>query len=289
MTQEPSTRLADDLEFVSEQYKGFNGFEPNLSHPTRLSEKICLQKIQIPKPIFVQCTDKIRVRSFVETRIGKRALPALYFVSKHSVDINAENITNKQFVVKTNNGNGGVSRCFDRNNFDWQNCRSLAENHLNLNYYRPYREMQYRDIEPIVFAEELLISSNQDNDLPDYKFFCFHGEPMLIQVDLDRFTGHNRTFLTPDWHAVDVTYDDAIPQSSAPPDRPDMLAEMIAAAKTLSKGFEFVRVDLYQLPDRVVFGELTFTPGAGTKRFIPDSFEREMGDLWQSGGTDYRD
>jgi hypothetical protein len=268
---------------VSAQYESFNGFKPNLTHPERLSEKICHQKIQDPHPGLVRCTDKIRVREFVESRLGKGSLPELYYVSKTSGDITAENIRNRQFVVQTNNGNGGVSRCFDRRSFDWQACRNLAEKHLNLNYYFPYRETQYRDIEPLVFAEEFLTSKDITSSLPDYKFFCFDGFPELIQVDLDRFHQHHRAFMSLDWKPLDVTYDDDIPVSTAPPERPVMLDDMIEAAKTLSKGFAFVRVDLYQAKERVVFGEMTFTPGAGTKRFLPDSFELELGALWKTG------
>jgi hypothetical protein len=29
-------------------------------------------------------------------------------------------------------------------------------------------------------------------ELKDYKFFCFDGEPRLIQVDFDRFRNHKR-------------------------------------------------------------------------------------------------
>ena len=44
--------------------------------------------------------------------------------------------------------------------------------------------------------------------------------------------------------------------------RPIHLSEMVEYARRLSAPFPFVRVDLYDTADGVVFGELTFTPSA---------------------------
>lgn len=38
---------------------------------------------------------------------------------------------------------------------------------------------------------------------------------------------------------------------------------LIAAAETLSKGWKFVRVDLYSIENQLLVGEMTFWPGAG--------------------------
>jgi hypothetical protein len=45
--------------------------------------------------------------------------------------------------------------------------------------------------------------------------------------------------------------------------KPKKLSKMIEIAENLSKGFTFVRVDLYYSNDSIYFGELTFTPAAG--------------------------
>jgi hypothetical protein len=43
-----------------------------------------------------------------------------------------------------------------------------------------------------------------------------------------------------------------------------------------------VRVDLYAPDDRILFGELTFTPGAGVYRLRPDAIDYNWGRLLQS-------
>jgi len=52
-------------------------------------------------------------------------------------------------------------------------------------------------------------------------------------------------------------------------------------ARRLSQGIDFVRVDLYDLDDRVVFGEMTLYPASGRGGFDPPSFGRAVGDMWR--------
>ncbi len=47
--------------------------------------------------------------------------------------------------------------------------------------------------------------------------------------------------------------------------------------KSLSRGIPFVRVDGYDLGDRIVFGECTLYPNAGIVPFEPEAFDLELG------------
>lgn len=53
---------------------------------------------------------------------------------------------------------------------------------------------------------------------------------------------------------------------------------MIEIAKKLSKPFEFVRVDLYNVKGRIIFGELTWIPQGWAGRILPETFDYEMGE-----------
>jgi hypothetical protein len=55
---------------------------------------------------------------------------------------------------------------------------------------------------------------------------------------------------------------------------------MIDLAQRLAAGTDFVRVDLYQLADRIVFGELTNYPAGGDSPFQPESFNTVFGAPW---------
>ena len=55
---------------------------------------------------------------------------------------------------------------------------------------------------------------------------------------------------------------------------------MIEISSKLSKGFAFVRVDLYVLNNGdIKFGEMTFTPNSGLLNFTPQEQNRIFGDM----------
>lgn len=58
------------------------------------------------------------------------------------------------------------------------------------------------------------------------------------------------------------------------------LGEMIDLAERLASGTDFIRVDLYHLPDRIVFGELTNYPAGGDSPFHPPEFDAVFGAPW---------
>lgn len=62
-------------------------------------------------------------------------------------------------------------------------------------------------------------------------------------------------------------------------DRPPHLEEMFVAAEKLSEIFPFVRVDFYDTKERLIFGELTFTPGGGFDSGRSVELQNELGSL----------
>ena len=52
-------------------------------------------------------------------------------------------------------------------------------------------------------------------------------------------------------------------------EKPVNFDSMINIAKKLSRDFQFVRVDLYNIDGKIYFGELTFTPTSGKNPFYP--------------------
>lgn len=116
------------------------------------------------------------------------------------------------------------------------------------------------------FAEEILPGTGAV--LPDdVKIYAFYGE--VVDVMLRRVTRHNDigsySYRFLDEHGRDrgqvrnkdrpVSDDIAVPRD---------LDHMVAVAKVLSRAVPvpFVRVDLYQVPDGVMLGELTPLPGS---------------------------
>ena len=142
--------------------------------------------------------------------------------------------------------------------------------------YSLSREWVYRDIKPTIFAEELLLDTTTGKPPMDYKFYCFNGTPMFIQVDVDRFSSHKRCFYDLHWNLQSFTTCYPIPDTL--PSRPINLHLMVDVAKKLCSDFPFVRIDLYSIPE-IKFGEFTFYPEAARNNFSPSSENFSMGSL----------
>ena len=52
------------------------------------------------------------------------------------------------------------------------------------------------------------------------------------------------------------------------PKKPICYEEMLNVVRELCRDFTFVRVDLYEMDQKVLFGELTFTPTGGLADFF---------------------
>ena len=97
----------------------------------------------------------------------------------------------------------------------------------------------------------------------------------MIQVDTGRFTRHCRAFYDLDWNVL--PFDVKLKRPSQPSPRPKQLDEMLHVAQILSRDHPFVRADLYDLPSREVFGEMTWYPGGASDHYTPESWDLTLG------------
>lgn len=144
--------------------------------------------------------------------------------------------------------------------------------------YLVYGEWAYSAGEDAILLERLI--GDHDGVPPnDYRFFVFDGVVGAIQVDTPRSEGVKRRFYTPDWEPLSVLQGDK--ELSAPEHRPASLASMLHLASKIGGEFDFIRVDLYDTPQGIYFGELTPYPASGLIRFSDDSFDLALGQLWE--------
>lgn len=268
------SRLLPAEACVRWQHEVCHGAPPDLRRPRTFSEKLCWLKLRPPEPGARECADKLLVRSHVEARGGAGLLNPLLGVYRRVDEIDPSALPSA-FVLKPTHGSGANVICADRAALDWPEARAVLRRALARDYYWVGREPVYRGLERRVVCERFLGAPGEG--LPDYKLFCFEGEPRFVQVDVDRFTDHRRALFDLDWRPLPFGLE--YPAPRALPRPPALLPEMVAAARRLAAGFRLVRVDLYQAEGRVVFGELTFVPGGGRERFLPASADREVGDL----------
>lgn len=259
--------------YVRIYYRYYTGKKLSLENPKELNEKIQWLKVYYRPKILNQLVDKYAVRQYVIDTIGEEYLNECYGVYDKVSEVNFDNLPN-QFVLKGVHGSGFNLIVKDKNKLNKIAARLKMKKWLFHNfYYKAGLEWAYKDVKPRIIAEQYLEELDR-GELHDYKFFCFHGVPKFIHVDVDRFGGHQRLFYDTQWNKL--PYKHYLP-NDAEIEKPDTLEHMLRIAKLLSKDFPMVRVDLYSTQGKVIFGELTFYPGNGILEFYPDEFNKIAG------------
>lgn len=251
---------------------------PSFRKPLTFTERVHAKKLFNRDQLLTMTADKYAVREYVARRVGVELLTTLMAVADDPADLDYEKLPTS-FVVKATHGNNANLIVRDKRSLDWTATIVKIRRWLKINWYRYNKEWSYRNIPPRIIVEELL---DDDGHSPtDYKFFVFSGKVRLVQVDLGRFTRHQRSLFDENWRSLAVSY--RFPRPAALPAMPSRFAEMKATAERLAAEFEFARVDLYQYRDRVLFGEITHYPEGGSALFEPRKFDRALGDVWGYG------
>ena len=126
---------------------------------------------------------------------------------------------------------------------------------------------------------EPLLKDNQDDELKDYKFFCFGGEVKALFIAQDRQKiGEETKFDFFDREFNHLPFVNGHPNAAIPPKKPQNYELMIELAEKLSKGITQLRVDFYEVNGAVFFGELTFFHWSGFVPFSPPEWDRIFGD-----------
>ena len=251
------------------------GYKLRLDNPRTYNEKINWQKLYYHDPRFSVCSDKFLVRRFVEERGCGHILNTLLWEGFDPADIPFDSLPEK-FVIKVTHGSGFNILCRDKSALNREETVKKLRKWLKTKYIRCYGESWYGKEKPRVIVESFL-ESGSEKPLFDYKFFCYDGKPKYVYVDTWKDGAHHINMYDVDFtlrRDVSMGY----PTDMSDDIRmPACYEEMLKIAETLSAGFPHVRVDLYSVKERPVFGEMTFSKGAGFDKILPYSFDEEMG------------
>lgn len=262
--------------YLKKLFKVCLGKELDLKKPMTFNEKMQWMKLYDRKPVYSVMADKYAAKGYVAEKIGSEyVIQSLGGPWKSFQEIDFAKLPD-QFVLKTNHDSGGVIVCRDKMGLDERKADKLLSKHLKQNYYYKSREWPYKDVKPCIFAEEYV--KDGDNDfLPVYKFLCFDGEPRIIQtIQNDKQPNESIDYFDTEWNLLDLRQD--FPNSKKPFEKPEKLQEMCNAARTLSKGHAFLRVDLYLINGKIKFSEFTFYSDAGLSKFEPESWDKTLGE-----------
>ncbi len=265
--------------YVSVYYEYYTGKKIDISNPIEFNQKLQWLKVFYKPSILTQLVDKYEVRSYVEEKVGPQYLNKLIGVYYNSRDVDFECLPAK-FVLKGAHGYNFNLLVPDKSKLNKLKAKYLFRKWMSKNhYYRGGLEWAYKNVVPKIVAEEFLEEEGKDS-ISDYKYFCFAGEPKFIQVDLDRKSGHVRSYVDLEWKKIAFTTI-GIEDYKGEVKIPKNSVEMENVARTLAADFPFVRVDLYNLDGRIIFGEMTFYPTDGRMDFAPDNYNTIIGDYLQ--------
>jgi len=252
------------------------GFWPEPAWPTRLNDKFHWRKIFDRNPSFVECSDKLAAKEFVRRINPEIEIPKVLWVGERAADI-PDHLLAGDVVVKTNHGSswnipvrGDMAdrQAFNRKVDTWMARR----------YGRKHWEWGYFGVTPRLYVEEML----KENGKPVanvYKFYvgatevgaCYTEQPVpgsdkviegVLDVDGNSYEGYHENGV----------YADVVP--------PPEYGQMLQAALSLGREFDYVRCDFYLAEGKTYFSELTFYPYGGLDSDSIDTLMDLLAETW---------
>lgn len=271
-------RVHNPKKWWSVMHHRFTGQYLDIDHPRNLNEKIQYMSFYTDTTEWSRLTDKIAVREYVAACGYPDITPKLYGTYIRSSDVDYTKLPN-QFVIKTNNGCATNILVHDKSDLDIAHTNKKLDEWMAKDYGIITCQPHYSRIKPMILAEELLVDECHPGEaLRDYKFYCVNGEPLFVYVYEDRKDNSHdmkRMVYDMNWNEHPEHLGRcAVPCHNC--QKPKCFDEMKEIAKCLSSPFKFVRVDLYDINGKPIFGELTFTPGLQASSI---SFLEKLGEM----------
>lgn len=270
------TDILSDKLYLKIIFKLRLGYSLDLKNPQTFNEKLQWLKLYDRNPKYIQMVDKYEVRKYISENIGEEYLIPLIGVYNRFEEINFEELPN-QFVIKCTHDSGGVVICKNKSKFDIRKAKEKIKKSMKRNFYYSGREWPYKNIKPKIIIEQYM-EDKKAKELIDFKIMCFNGIPKFSFTCSERYNdGLKVTFYDLNWKKM--PFERHYPSSTKEIEKPKNYELMLELSKKLSKNIPFVRVDWYEINEKLYFGELTFYPGSGLEEFKPFSWDKKLGNL----------
>lgn len=266
----------DDEKFLKIKYFLIFRKKLNLDNPETFNEKLQWLKLYNRKPEYTKMVDKYEVKKYIADLIGNEYLIPTLGIYDSFDDIDFKKLPNK-FVIKCTHDSGSILICKDKSVIDINKAKKQFNKTMKRNFYYFGREWAYKNVKPRIIIEKYMEDESL-SELKDYKVFNFNGQSKLIQVDFNRFSGHKRNMYNTKWEKLDMNLIYKI-NKDIQIEKPQHLEQILKLSSKLSKGSAFMRTDFYVIKDKIYFGEITFYPESGFGKFIPEKYDKTLGDL----------
>jgi hypothetical protein len=268
--------LVSDKLFHKLRYKKIFNKRLNLKDPKTFSEKLAYLKLHYNNPLQNVCADKYGVCQYVAECGYPEILKQIYRVYDDPKDIDFDSMPDKFFIQCTHTQ--GHNFAIDKNkSYDMKYIKRLYKILFKRKHYMVLRENCYKHIKPRVVCGEFLEQSD-GTPLTDYKIYCFGGKARYIMVSYGEYEHNVRNHkFDMQWNSIDSLFKKEAAIEAEDIQRPENFDKMVEIAETLSAPFPHVRVDLYNISGRIVFGELTFYSAGGFVKVQSDEMNERIG------------
>lgn len=217
------------------------------------------------------CCDKLYLKTYVLEKTGLELYPKTYEIADNieelvdKIDKNSSHVST--FWVKANNDSGGTIKVENKDTKYILSVKNHLEKYKNISYGLNKGEWFYGGIKYKCFTEESI-----GYNMTDYKFHCTLGTPRFCQVIRDRELKTKKTNeVCVKWdkdynpEIIEYRFDYQFEHIKCF-DKPKNFDKMVELCGHLSKDFDYVRVDMYNVEGQIYVGELTFAPMSGKYR-----------------------
>jgi len=254
----------------------------NLNNPQGFNEKLQFLKLRTyyNNPVITRCVDKYQVRGYLEEYGHGNLLPKLLGGPyQHAEELRSawDSLPDK-FVIKCNHGCGYNILVSNKSKMDLNAVIAQCHKWMHEDFWKVYCETQYRFVPKRIIVEEHL-----GEDIQTYKFYCINQEPVMLYVSSNGENGEKDLYLdyfNMQWQWQPVTLTTHL-HAQNPIPKPKNFEKMVALSKELSKGFPFVRIDLYNVDGEIFLSEFTFIPTGGNMKLDPPDILEEWGRMLQ--------
>lgn len=264
--------------FIRYFYKKHLGKNLNLKNPITFSEKLNYLKIYDVNAEKKILADRLLAKKYIQKNYPELKTAKIYTISETYENLNFSKCPNK-FIIKTNHACKSGIVIYNKEKdliINEKKYKKYYQKVLKINYaFWGTLELQYKDISPKIYAEELLEPEN-GSLFKEFEVYCFNGEVEFIHYCVHTDDGLiYRKYYNKNWEETNFCiwfkYDSQYIPDDYNKDK------VIEYSRKLSKEFKFVRVDFFEVNKELYFAEMTFTPFSGDIKVIPEHYDVILG------------
>lgn len=248
-------RLMTDRYYLSVFWKKCMGYEIDWDHPVTFNEKLQWLKLHDRQPIYTTMADKLKAKQWAAERIGQQHIIPTLRQYKTVDEINLD-LLPEQFVLKCNHDSGSVAICKDKKTFDLDAAKRKLSESLKNNFYWMAREWPYKNIKPVVFAEQYI----QDTTPTDQPPHTEDPTTNIISTNLPLFKWHKERQYCNGWPLIE----EKITQAIELPAPASTIAQIAQQYKNLDRAIGPLTCQLFLIDGREYLADIeipqTITP-----------------------------